>query len=297
MITVISGGSESLKLIRALRHFLHDDEITVIANTSDAMWINGTLASPDIDDLIYLFSGILNTAGWHGIKGDTFSTCLFYSRYFEREIFPVGDKERAIHIARAIYLSEGLSVTQTTEEICRRFGICAGILPATDTSVELSCRTGSETIRSIYLRQKNTENELEIIDSINIDYFNEPVLSYEASSAIRASDAVIIGPGCPLTSIMPVIACSGIKDLLKEKFTIALAPHIPKKVSDSALSNYDSVINVYRSFSDLIIQDISEEVEIDNALRLNTKLSSGHSAQSLSWDIMSVIRSHGNKIV
>jgi len=296
MITVISGGSESLKLIRALRHFLDDNEIAVVANTSDAIWIDGTLASPDIDDLIFLFSGILNTSRWHGVRGDTFATCLFYNRYFEGGIIPVGDKERAVHIARATYLSEGASITQATEEICRRFGICARIIPATDTSVELSCLIGDETVRPIDLRQRTTGNELEIIDNITIDYFNEPALSPDVSSTISGSDAVIIGPGCTMTSILPVIACKGIQDLLKEKFTIAFAPRFPEKESESALSNYNRVMAVYRSFSDLIIQNTGEDIEIERATRLNTKMTSRHSAESLAWDLMSVIRSHGNQI-
>lgn len=296
MITVISGGSESLKLIRAFRHFLDDDEIAVIANTSDALWIDGTLASPDIDDLIFLFSGILNTAKWHGIKGDTYSTCLFFRKYFDDANIEVGDKERAIHTARARYLSEGASNTQVTEEICRRFGILSGILPATDNHIELLCRIGDEVFHPQNIRQKFRGNELEIIDNIEIDYFNEPVLSNEAYAAISDSDAVIIGPGCPLTSILPVIACRGIQNLLVEKFTIAFAPNFPVNVSEPALCNYNKIIKIYRTFSDLIVQDNSEEKEIEGAMVLNTKMNSRHSAESLAWDLMSVIRSRGNKI-
>ena len=68
MITVISGGEDSLKLIKALRNLLYDNEITVIANTSDALWTQGSLVCPDLDDILYLFSGQLNMQNWTGIQ-------------------------------------------------------------------------------------------------------------------------------------------------------------------------------------------------------------------------------------
>ena len=296
MITVISGGRESLKLIRALRHFLNDDEIAVIANTSDAIWIDGTLASPDIDDVIFLFSGILNTGKWHGIKGDTFSTCSFYKKYFGEEITGVGDQERAVHIARGRYLSEGFSNTQATEEICRKFGVCSKIIPATNNSMELFCKIGDEIIHPVNLRSRFGGNELDIIGDISIEYFNEPFLSEEASKIISDSDAVIIGPGYPMTSIMPAIACRGLQNHLLKKFTISFAPLFPEKVSEFSISNYNKIIKIYRSFSELIIQDEHEEIHIEGAMLLNTKMTSRHSAESLAWDLMSVIRSHGNQI-
>jgi LPPG:FO 2-phospho-L-lactate transferase len=295
MITVLSGGSESLKLIRSMRHFLDDDEIAVIANTSDALWMGGTLASPDIDDLIFLFSGILNTTKWHGIKGDTYSTCLFFRKYFEDEITGVGDKERAVHIARGRYLSEGISSTQVTKEICQRFGICSAILPATDNFMGLRCKVGDEMISTQNLRQRFSGNELDIIGSIDLEYYNEPVLTKEASSAIRESDAVIIGPGSPMTSVLPIIACRGIRNLLLENFTIAFAPPFPKNDSGLALSNYNKIFRIYKDLSELLVQDSLEEDRIEGAMLLNTKMTSRHSAESLAWDLMSVIRSHGKQ--
>ena len=295
MITVISGGSESLKLIRAFRHFLDDDEIAVIANTSDSIWIDGTMASPDIDNLIYLFSGILDTSKWRGIKGDTFSTCSFFKRYFKDDIVPVGDKERAVHTARGRYFSEGLTATEVTKQMCRRFGICAKILPATDNRMELYCKAGDEFVPSINLRDNITGNELDIIREIKIEFSNNPVITREAASVISSSDAVIIGPGSHLTSLMPVIACDGMKDLLFKQFTIAFAPDLPKNPSGCALTNYNKILSAYTGFTDLMIQDQNQEKRIEGAMQMNTKMNSGHSAESLAWDLMSVIRSHRNQ--
>lgn len=294
MITVISGGSGTLKLIRALRRLIDDSEIAVVANTSDAIWIDGTLASPDIDDTIFLFSGILNPKRWHGIKGDTFSTCSFYNRYFDGDgTVATGDKERAVHIARGRFISEGLTPTRAAKEISGKFGICSPIIPATDNSTELSCTVGGEVISPAVFRQNFGGAELDLIEEAKLAYFNEPVLTPEASGIIRNSDAVIIGPGSPITSIMPQFACSGIKEALSGVYTIAFAPRFPNSAAGFSISNYEKIIDIYRKYSDLIVQNSAEEQEIDGAMRLDTTMRSGHSAESLAWDIMSVVRSPG----
>lgn len=295
MITVISGGRESLKLIRALRHFLGDDEIAVIANVSDALWIDGTLASFDMDDLIFLFSGILNTGGnWHGIKGDTFSTCAFYRKYFGNDLLRIGDQERAVHIARGKYVSEGATITQATEKICMNMGIGSMIVPASDNLAELTCTVDGEEVAPAVLKQDYKGNELDIIEDINIRYFNEPDLSKEALSVIKNSDAIITGPGSPMTSIMPVVACRGLRQALLEKFTVSFVPPPPESGSEFSLRNYNRIVDVYRSFSELLIQNIEEKERIEGAMHLNTSLSSRHAAESLAWDLMSVVRSRCN---
>ncbi|NTW92216.1 MAG: 2-phospho-L-lactate transferase, partial [Methanoregulaceae archaeon] len=62
MITFLSGGTGTPKLITGARQHLPDSAITVVVNTAEDLWISGNHLSPDVDTLIYLFSGMLNTA-------------------------------------------------------------------------------------------------------------------------------------------------------------------------------------------------------------------------------------------
>jgi len=62
------------KLIQGLRKLIPDEEITVIVNTAEDIMVSGSLVSPDVDTILYLFSGSLDTSKWWGIRNDTFHT-------------------------------------------------------------------------------------------------------------------------------------------------------------------------------------------------------------------------------
>ena len=74
MITVLSGGTGTPKLLRGLHALVPDEEVTVVVNTAEDLWISGNHLSPDIDTVLYLYAGLLNTETWWGIRGDTFLT-------------------------------------------------------------------------------------------------------------------------------------------------------------------------------------------------------------------------------
>ncbi len=71
---VLSGGTGTPKLIQGLRRAIPDEEITVIVNTAEDIVVSGNLVSPDLDTVLYLFSGVLDVEKWWGIKKDTFHT-------------------------------------------------------------------------------------------------------------------------------------------------------------------------------------------------------------------------------
>ena len=63
--------------------------------------------SPDIDTVMYLFSGVLNTGTWWGIAGDTFLTHKALLDLGTDEYIAIGDRDRAVQIARADLLTTG----------------------------------------------------------------------------------------------------------------------------------------------------------------------------------------------
>ena len=52
---LLSGGTGTPKLIQGLRKLIPDEEITVIVNTAEDIMVSGTLVSPDVDTILYLF--------------------------------------------------------------------------------------------------------------------------------------------------------------------------------------------------------------------------------------------------
>uniref|UniRef100_UPI000B1D995A 2-phospho-L-lactate transferase CofD family protein n=1 Tax=Methanoculleus chikugoensis TaxID=118126 RepID=UPI000B1D995A len=147
MITFLSGGAGTLSLIRGgVRQILYDSEIAVVANTAEDLWISGGHCAPDIDTAVFLFAGILDTGRWWGIKGDTYATHNYLPKVAGGEPFPVGDRARAVQIARAALLNEGLTLTEAVERQCRSLKIGATVLPMTDGDAALFVDTGTERI-------------------------------------------------------------------------------------------------------------------------------------------------------
>ena len=48
MITFLSGGTGTPKLLRGMRELLEEREIAVVVNTAEDMWFSGNHLSPDV---------------------------------------------------------------------------------------------------------------------------------------------------------------------------------------------------------------------------------------------------------
>ena len=70
MITILAGGTGSVKLVRGITS--HESDVNVISNVGDNYWLYGLYICPDIDTIIYGLCVLLDyDKGW-GIKKDTF---------------------------------------------------------------------------------------------------------------------------------------------------------------------------------------------------------------------------------
>lgn len=297
MITFLSGGSSCLALIEGSRQILHDRDITVIANTAADSWISGGYSAPDIDATIFLFAGILDTKRWWGIKGDTYATHNYLPKAAGAEPIPIGDRARAVQLARAGLLQDGASLTEAVQRQCRAQSIGATILPMTDEDARILVDTGTECIPLFeYWTVSPADTEVrELVQSSRV-----PDITDEVRAAIEASDAVVIGPDSPARGILPILNCSGMRDLLEDPFVVAVSPFSgdvsPDKKSEAlAYATGESptspgVYRLYEDVVDLFVQDIHDPDVIEGSLRLETRLLHKRQVRSLAWDIMTVIR-------
>src|SRR4028119_1178044 len=71
-VTAVSGGIGGARFLRGLLHVLDaGDQVTVIGNTADDIWLFGLRVCPDLDTLMYtLGGGIDDERGW-GRAGET----------------------------------------------------------------------------------------------------------------------------------------------------------------------------------------------------------------------------------
>ena len=289
MITFISGGSESARLIAGFRSFMDDSEITVITTPAYADESPCGCSLPDLDTLIFLFAGILNTRTWHGIRGDTCTTHRALRRLGTEEPHAVGDQERALHIFRAERLKRE-RLTDATIAIARAYGIMAQILPANDEIGEWSVTTPSkETTLAQY---RITYDDDTHAYAVHAPSNTIPHASKESVNAIQNSDTVIIGPGRPVTGIMPALMCTGIPEALQDVPVISFVPFTAERSMKGEKKTYPpektAECQIYEQFTDLFLMDTHDPLPFDNALHVDTRMDSRIRRESLAWDIMAL---------
>lgn len=301
MITVLSGGTGSPKLIEGLRRHLRDEEIAVVVNTAEDLWISGNHLSPDIDTVLYLFAGILNTGTWWGIDGDSFVTHEMAAALGEAESIAVGDRDRAVHIARGEMLRRGLSLTQATALLADRLGVAASVMPMTDSEVATFIATDDELIhfQDYWVKRRGDVEIRKVVRR----YVEPPIATDEVVVAIETADGVIVGPSNPVTSIGPILECAGVEAALKKQYVVAVSPFI----GDAPISGPAGALmkawgkepdsrgtwELYATFCDLFIQDVRDTVEVPGAVRLDTLMKDAGVSGKLAGDILAKVREAG----
>lgn len=289
MITFISGGSESARLISGFRSFMDDSQITVITTAAYAEESPCGCSIPDLDTLIFLFAGIINTRTWHGIQGDTCTTHHALMRLGTEEAQAVGDQERALHIFRAERLKRE-RLTDATIAIAHAYDIMAQILPVNDDIGEWSVTTPSGRMSLAEYRIAYDDDTHAC--AVHAPSKTIPHASIESVDAIRKSDIVIIGPGRPVTGIMPALMCTGIPEALRDVPVISFVPFTAERSTAHEKKTYapdkGAECPIYDYFTDLYLMDTRDPLPFDNALHIDTRMDSRIQRESLAWDIMAL---------
>ncbi|HWQ67789.1 MAG TPA: 2-phospho-L-lactate transferase [Methanospirillum sp.] len=278
MITFLSGGTGTPKLMEGVRLVLDDADISVIVNTAEDLWYQGGHISPDIDTVLYLFADILNTGTWWGIRGDTFGTHDQLTFLGVDTYLAVGDRDRGVQLLRGELLHQGMTLSQATTDLSNRLGVRAAIIPMTETPYTTMIRTSQGTIhfQEYWVKHRGTIPVLEVLR----DPARPPVAAESALDAIRSSDLVVIGPSNPITSILPILECTGIREALVGRFVVAVSPFIGDRpvsgpardlmIAQGLEPTSAGVAEIYGDLIDLFIQDVRDPVQVPGALRTDT---------------------------
>jgi LPPG:FO 2-phospho-L-lactate transferase len=221
---IFSGGTGTPKLLDGLKEILPPEELTVVVNTAEDLWVSGNLISPDLDTVLYLFSGQIDRKKWWGIENDTFRTYERMKELGVEECMKLGDRDRATNIIRSNFMRNGASLTDATVKLASLFGIKANILPMSDDPVS----TYIETPQGVMHFQDfwvGKHGEPEVL-GVDIRGVAEASISPKVLEALEKEENVLIGPSNPITSIGPIISLPGMKELLKKKKVVAVSPII-----------------------------------------------------------------------
>lgn len=299
---VLSGGTGTPKLIRGLRRLMRDEEITVIMNTGEDIFVSGNFVSPDIDTVLYLFSGMLDDAKWWGVKGDTYHTYNALKKVGINERLMLGDADRATCIFRSEFMRKGASLTEAMQRISAAMGIKARILPMCDEKVDTMINT-PQGLMHFQDFLVGAHGEPDVL-GVNIEGIKKAKPTKEVLDALGSEDEVIIGPSNPITSIGPILALKGLRDILRTKKVIAVSPIIGDSPVSGPAGKFMKaagfevssmgVARFYEDFLDVLVideRDGADENDFDITVRhCDTMMTSVEKSEVLAKFIIELFR-------
>jgi LPPG:FO 2-phospho-L-lactate transferase len=224
MMLVLSGGTGTPKLLGGLRQLVPDEEITVVVNTAEDLWVSGNLVCPDIDTVSYLFAGLLDMDKWWGITQDTYHTHEALTSAGHDEVLRLGDRDRGTHVLRSEFIRQGASLTEAVGRTARMLGAGANILPMCDEPVSSMITTDSGTMhfQDFWVGQRGKPGVL----GVEYQGAENTTITDAIRQAVEREDNIIIGPSNPITSIGPILAVKGMIELIGSKHVVAVSPII-----------------------------------------------------------------------
>ena len=271
MITILAGGSGSVKLVRGFASQRTD--INVITNVGDNYWLYGMYICPDIDTITYGLADLLDhDKGW-GIKKDTFGFLRQMEIFGEETWFRIGDRDTATHLTRTNMLKNGKSLSDITKWMCEKFSIEIKIMPVTDNTIETRIITdkGDLHLQEFWVKHRG----LDEVKGIEYQGADKVRPNPDAMNAIHDSSLVVIAPGNPLTSIGPMLAIKGIRKELAKKKTkvVAVSPIIGNSAISGPTGKYLEAAGIEVSALGIakMYADVCSNIVIDVKDRAQTK--------------------------
>ncbi|HHT19244.1 MAG: 2-phospho-L-lactate transferase [Euryarchaeota archaeon] len=270
MISVLSGGTGTPKLLQGMVQVTKPENITVIVNTIENNYFSGVYVAPDVDTVIYTLAGIINEDTWYGVKDDSFITHERLKEIGCPETLRIGDRDRALKIQKTI-LMENNSLSQAIDIQRKELGIKSLIIPMSDdeSHITISTDAGEMEFHEFLVEHQGKPEVLEV-------NYQKVDPACGVIESIENSDMVVIGPSNPITSIEPIISARNVTKALKNAYVVAVSPIIGNQpVSGPAAKFMEAkgyevssigVAKIYQNFLDKFIIDLldakyQEEIE------------------------------------
>jgi len=309
MVTFLSGGTGTPKLLSGAESVFPAAETTVVGNTGDDVVLGGHLICPDIDTVLFLDGGVLDRETWWGIADDSAAThdelhriadtaglptgprylpddaqtggrAIGHWRRFSgvAEFMHIGDRDRAVHVTRTGLLDEGHSLTEVTRLLADAFGVDRDIVPMSDDPVATLIHTpdGIQHFQEWWVAHGGEPT----VEDVEFRGSERAAMTPAVESAL--DDPVVIGPSNPVTSIGPMRAVPGFEAALRETPVVAVSPFVGGEVfSGPAATLMASVgrepatagVAAVYPFADAFVLDDDDPTELDRpVVRTDTRI-------------------------
>ncbi len=209
-ILALAGGVGGAKLALGLSQVLAPESLTIVVNTGDDEIFHGLYVSPDLDTMMYALAGLTNQeTGW-GVAGDSFNALGMLGRYGSTTWFNLGDKDMATHIRRTELMRQGRTLSEATQELCKRLGVGRPIVPMTDDPVRTFVETdeGDLSFQEYFVKRQCQP----VAKCVRFENAENAISSPGFSSALEAAASIVFCPSNPFLSIAPILAVPGVRN-------------------------------------------------------------------------------------
>lgn len=260
MITVLSGGTGTPKLLQGLKEIVDPEELTIIVNTLENDYFSGVYVSADVDTVLYTMADMINEEFWYGIADDTFITNERLAELGSPELLRIGDKDRATKIQKT-QLMEEHGLAEAVNIQAESLEIKSKIIPMSEEQSEVRIITdiGELEFHDFLIKH---QSEPEVLDV----RFSNVSPTEGLIEAIENSEMVIIGPSNPITSISPILSLEGVREALKNSYVVAVSPIIGKDSVSGPAAKFMKALGVEVSSVGVasLYSDFLDEIVIDN---------------------------------
>jgi len=226
-VVCLSGGVGGAKLLLGLQHVVTPGALTAVVNTGDDFDHLGLRICPDLDTALYTLSGMANPElGW-GRRDETWHFMQTLTDLGGETWFRLGDRDLALHIQRTQHLKDGQTLEAFTRGVAERLHLPTTILPMTNDALRTRVVTDAgELDFQHYFVRLRCEPKLQAYRFDGVETARiAPAVSAALQQKLRA---ILIAPSNPYLSIDPILALSGMRELLRENGApiIAVTPII-----------------------------------------------------------------------
>ena len=309
MVTFLSGGTGTPKLLSGAESIFSPAETTVVANTGDDVELGGLLVCPDVDTVLFERAGLLDRDRWWGIEDDTHETHDELRRLSVRagleegprylseesqtegrdvaawrrfsaasEFMTIGDRDRALHLLRSSLIDEGHSLTEVIRTLARAYELELDLLPMSDEPVATIVHTerGPMHFQEFWVGRDGEPT----IRDVEFRGTEDAVPAPQVLDALREN--VIVGPSNPVTSIGPMLAIPGIAEALSETAVVAVSPFVEDRVFSGPAGELMAAVGLEPStrgvadaypFADAFVFDDADSTDLDRPIvRTDTRM-------------------------
>jgi LPPG:FO 2-phospho-L-lactate transferase len=229
-VVALAGGVGAGKFLRGLVRVIDPEDVTVVVNTGDDIVVHGLHVSPDLDSVTYWLAGVADRdRGW-GRAGETFRATEELRTFgAEGAWFGLGDLDLATHLFRTRLLADGMTLSEASEAVARRFGLRLRVVPMTDdpvtTRVEVVDGSGQAVdlhFQEYWVLRGARDN----VKAVRYDGADVARPSGGVIESIHEADAVIICPSNPIASIDPILSVPGVREAVASRRdrTVGISP-------------------------------------------------------------------------